>query len=81
MAMNKSKLSWQCRRGMKELDALLSAYLRDRYDDAPDTEKAAFRALLRLPDPDLVGYLLQRKVPESEAVAGVVDYILGRTPS
>jgi antitoxin CptB len=79
--MNKSKLNWQCRRGMKELDALLSAYLHDRYDDAPEAEKAAFRALLELPDPDLVGYLLQRQVPEAEALAGVVDYILRRTPS
>lgn len=79
--MNKSKLSWQCRRGMKELDALLSGYLQDRYDDAPEAEKAAFRALLELPDPDLVGYLLQRQVPDSEDIAGVVDHILGRTAS
>jgi succinate dehydrogenase flavin-adding protein (antitoxin of CptAB toxin-antitoxin module) len=66
---------------MKELDALLSAYLHERYDDAPEAEKAAFRELLELPDPDLVGYLLQRQVPDSEALAGVVDYILGRTAS
>ena len=77
----KSRLAWQCRRGMKELDALLSAYLDVRYDDAPAAEKAAFRELLELPDPDLVGYLLQRQVPDSEALAGVVDHILGRTPS
>jgi antitoxin CptB len=77
--MNKSKLNWQCRRGMKELDALLTGYLNERYDDAPEAEKAAFRALLELPDPDLVGYLLQRQVPESEALAGVVEYILCRT--
>ena len=66
---------------MKELDALLSAYLHNRYDSAPEPEKAAFRELLKLPDPDLVGYLLQRQVPESEALADVVNYILGRTPT
>ncbi|MGI9225670.1 MAG: succinate dehydrogenase assembly factor 2 [Woeseiaceae bacterium] len=64
---------------MKELDALLSAYLEDRYDTADDTEKAAFEALLALPDPDLVGYLLQRQEPASEGIAGVVEHILGRT--
>ena len=63
---------------MKELDALLSAYLESRYDAAGDTEKAAFEALLALPDPDLVGYLLQRQEPDSEDIAGVVAYILGR---
>jgi succinate dehydrogenase flavin-adding protein (antitoxin of CptAB toxin-antitoxin module) len=66
---------------MKELDALLTAYLETRYDKAGDTEKAAFRALLELPDPELVGYLLQRQVPESEDVASVVAHILGRAPS
>jgi succinate dehydrogenase flavin-adding protein (antitoxin of CptAB toxin-antitoxin module) len=64
---------------MKELDALLTAYLESRYDDAHDAEKEAFRALLELPDPDLVGYLLQRQEPESEEIAGVVANILGRT--
>ena len=66
---------------MKELDALLTAYLETRYDKAGDAEKAAFRALLDLPDPDLVGYLLQRQVPESEDITSVVAHILGRTPS
>ena len=65
---------------MKELDALLTAYLETRYDDASDVEKAAFQALLALPDPDLVGYLLRRQEPESEDIAGVVACILGRTP-
>jgi len=65
---------------MKELDALLTVYLETRYDDAGDAEKAAFQALLALPDPDLVGYLLQRQEPESEDIAGVVARILGRTP-
>jgi succinate dehydrogenase flavin-adding protein (antitoxin of CptAB toxin-antitoxin module) len=63
---------------MKELDALLSAYLETRYDKADDTEKAAFEALLALPDPDLVGYLLQRQEPESEDIGSVVAHVLGR---
>ena len=64
---------------MKELDALLTAYLETHYDAAAESEKEAFHALLELPDPDLVGYLLQRQKPESEDIAGVVASILGRT--
>ena len=63
---------------MKELDALLTAYLDAHYDRVGDDEKAAFRSLLELPDPELVGYLLQRKRPESEPLSRVVDRILGR---
>lgn len=73
-----SELKWQCRRGMRELDELLLNYLEQRYEFAPDNEKAAFRALLALPDPELVGYLLQKEIPTPQ-LRIVVDYILKRT--
>ena len=72
------RLRWQCRRGMKELDQLLSAYLDNDYDAATATDKAAFCALLELSDPELVGYLLQRQEPGSEIIARGIDIILGR---
>ena len=75
---NISRLRWQCRRGMRELDNLLTAYLDNRYAMADADEKAAFEALLALPDPELVGYLLNRKQPVSGAIANVVKHILGR---
>ena len=73
-----SQLHWQCRRGMRELDDLLSGYLERHYDDADDAEKAAFQALLELPDPDLIGYLLQQIASPPE-LAGVINHILMRT--
>lgn len=72
------RLRWQCRRGMKELDQLLTGYLDDGYGAAPEADKAAFRALLELSDPELVGYLLQRREPGSEIIARGIDIILGR---
>ena len=63
---------------MKELDHLLTGYLDDIYDAAPEADKAAFHALLELSDPELVGYLLQRKQPGSETIARGIDIILGR---
>ena len=72
------RLRWQCRRGMKELDQLLTRYLEGQYAAASENDKAAFRALLELSDPELVGYLLQRREPGSEIIARGVDIILGR---
>lgn len=76
--MSKSRLKWQCRRGMRELDDLLTNYLEQRYDAADSDEKAAFTALLELPDPELVGYLLNRQQPASERIGHVIKHILGR---
>ena len=63
---------------MKELDQLLTRYLEGQYAAASENDKAAFRALLELSDPELVGYLLQRREPGSEIIARGVDIILGR---
>ena len=71
-----SRLRWQCRRGMRELDELLIRYLESRYPSADDEEKAAFQAVLALPDPELNGYLLQRQVPSAKSIAGVIETIL-----
>ena len=65
---------------MRELDVLLVAYLDERYDRAPDKEKAAFRAFIELPDPELMSYLLQNEQPAPE-FANVVNAILGGTDS
>ena len=65
---------------MRELDVLLTNYLENGYAGAGEDEKAAFRKLLTLSDPDLVGYLLQKQVPEPD-IAVVIDRILDRTGS
>ena len=76
--MQESRLKWQCRRGMRELDELLLGYLTDRYTGASDDDKQAFQALLELSDPVLIEYLLQSVKPASEPITRVVDSILKR---
>jgi len=76
-----SRLKWQCRRGMRELDELLLRYLENCYGTDSEADKAAFREVLELADPDLNGYLLQRQQPTSESIARVIDRILSRTPT
>ena len=65
---------------MRELDVLLTDYLERCYDTTDETEKAAFRKLLTLSDPELVGYLLQHQVPAAD-IAVVIDRILDRPSS
>ena len=64
---------------MRELDELLLGYLETCYDEDDEADKAAFREVLTLADPDLNAYLLQRQQPSSESIARVIDRILRRT--
>ena len=53
-AISLSKLRWQCRRGCKELDLLLTDYLENRYQLADDKEKALFQQMLKMEDTELL---------------------------
>jgi antitoxin CptB len=59
------KLRWRCRRGMKELDVLLSRYVEQRFCAAPNAEQEAFRRLLETEDALLYGYCLGSEPPPS----------------
>jgi antitoxin CptB len=53
-----SKILWQCRRGMKELDLLLEQYLATDYPLADTAEKIRFAELLQLEDDELLAALM-----------------------
>lgn len=70
-----SRLTWQCRRGLRELDELLQRYLEQRYDGAPASEQHAFEQLLQSQDPELQAYLLSDVEPRDPEVQRVVHAI------
>ena len=63
------QLRWRCRRGMRELDVLLTRYVDERYCSAPYTEREAFRRLLETQDPLLHAYCLGSEPPPPEFAA------------
>ena len=69
------RLRWRCRRGMRELDELLTWYLEHDYGSASAAERDAFARLLDLPDPDLFGYLVGRDAPTEESIRHVIARI------
>lgn len=71
-AQRLAKLRWRCRRGMKELDVVLTRYLDRDYMRASAGVRAAFETLLQQPDPDILDYVLQRVTPKSKELADVV---------
>jgi antitoxin CptB len=68
MAAEPGKLRWRCRRGMKELDILLTRYLDDRYDTASPGEQHAFQELLDTQDPLIFAYCLGSQRPPEHLV-------------
>jgi antitoxin CptB len=72
-----SRLRWQCRRGMRELDELLLRYVERRLPRATQGERDAFARLLDLPDPDLFGYLVGQR-PQGPTGNPVLEDVVAR---
>lgn len=74
--MPNSRLRWQCRRGMRELDELLVSYLNKYFMQSTDNEKEAFEELLQLSDPELIKLLLTSYESELESINSIIQKIL-----
>ncbi len=70
-----NQLRWRCRRGMKELDRAMLAYLELCYESAPESEQAVFKDILAMQDPDLYLLVTQKTEPETEELAYVFQRI------
>ena len=73
--VEQSRLRWQCRRGMLELDALLGDFLETGYVRLNDAQRITFRKLLDYPDQLLFEYFFGQAKPVDKDVAYVVEQI------
>ena len=69
------KLRWRCRRGMKELDLLLTRYVDERYREATPDEQQAFRKLLDTEDPLLYAYFIGGQPPPDAVLSSLLQQI------
>ncbi len=59
--IEKNKLKWACRRGMLELDLVLSEFLETKLESLSANQKKSFEKLLLCTDPELENWLLKKQ--------------------
>lgn len=64
-------MHWRLRRGMRELDVLLSRWYEEEHAGAGDALRAGFDTLLDQEDPDIWNWLMGRQAVPDE-LAGIV---------
>ena len=73
--MSQSQLRWRCRRGMLELDLLLTTFIENEYDDLSREGVALFSDLLEYQDQVLFDLLLEKEVSSDSAISDLVNKI------
>ena len=67
-----AKIRWRCRRGMRELDAILDAFLQREGGSLTAEDIAVFERVLDLQDPELYGYVVGRSEPADPHIAAFI---------
>ena len=69
------RLRWRCRRGTRELDALLGGWLDEHGEHADEQAIDAFDTLLDQPDPQVWDWLMNYSQPPRADWASIVAQI------
>lgn len=75
------RLSWQCRRGIKEVEVLLAPFFERFFTQLNPQDQALFVALLDESDVDMFEWFTLRSKPEDPDTRHIVDVILTRMAS
>lgn len=57
--MDKGKLKWRSRRGLRELDLLFRNFIEKHWDDLTDIELAQYAEIVNLEDQSLFDYIFK----------------------
>jgi antitoxin CptB len=74
------RLRWRCRRGMRELDQLLTRWLDREWPSASETERGVFLRLLDCEDDRLWRWFLGHEVAPDAALDALVQRLRSMPP-
>lgn len=66
------RIRWHCRRGLLELDLVLSKFLNTRYKTLTNSQKSVFIEIIEYTDNDLWDLLSGRTTPKDPAIQDLV---------
>lgn len=74
------RLRWRCRRGMRELDQLLTRWLDREWQSASETERGVFLRLLDCEDDRLWRWFLGHEIAPDAALDALVQRLRSLPP-
>ena len=72
----KKKILWQCRRGLWELDAILTPFVENNFDYLEEDEITNFQRLLEYEDIEIFDILVNKKSFEDATLQPIIKKIL-----
>lgn len=73
--MNRFRLEWECRRGMRELDKLIMPFYQQHFDELSESQQQTFAEMLKYSDPELFRWFMNQlpaPTPELQAMVALI---------
>lgn len=68
--IDRFKLEWECRRGMRELDKMIIPFYQQHFDSLSEAQQQTFAEMLKHTDPELFRWFMhQLPAPTAEMTA------------
>lgn len=71
--INRFKLEWACRRGMRELDKMIMPFYQNYFNSLTEVEQQAFVEMLTYPDPELFRWVMHQLPAPTQAITDVIE--------
>jgi antitoxin CptB len=73
--MNRFKIEWECRRGMRELDKMIMPFYQKHFDELNEAQQKTFVEMLGYTDPELFRWLMNQLPAPTEELQAMVHLI------
>ncbi|QGM80001.1 succinate dehydrogenase assembly factor 2 [Otariodibacter oris] len=73
--MNRFKIEWECRRGMRELDKMIMPFYQQYFDDLNEEEQKTFVEMLSYSDPELFRWFMHQLPAPTPKLQALVELI------
>ena len=70
-----NRARWASRRGLLELDLLLSPFVETEFERLDEVHRELYRELLQFDDQDLMEWIMGRGAPEDDRYLPILDAI------
>lgn len=79
MSLNRFRIEWDCRRGMRELDKMIMPFYQQHFDTLSEAQQQTFVELLSYSDPELFRWLMRQLTAPTAELQAMVDLIRSKT--
>lgn len=73
--MNRFKIEWECRRGMRELDKLIMPFYQQYFDELSESQQQIFVEMLSYSDPELFRWFMNQLPAPTADLQAMVELI------